>query len=258
MTAIKKTMYFLQSIIISLCLFFSTLIYAEDSIVSTAQLPAVILDFTESEPGMDVNSVTLTVTDNYLRIDDLISADNSEEKGFILYNRNEKVVYSVSAEEQQVIRIKNMPVNISSPIELKLHTKTLPEDKNAPLIGGEKTQSYQLFVNDKLCFNIVSVPKLMPDVVMAMGEFNQVLAGQQADTLRFIPGDIHEACDLARHTFYPKNHLKTGFPLMIQAIDTTGKAENVKYSRILKNFKQKMVSAELFVLPVNYSIVPIN
>lgn len=104
---------------------------------------------------------------------------------------------------------------------------------------------------------MISVPGLMPDVVTAIGEFNQVLAGQQADTLRFIPADLHEACDLVRHTFYPKKHLENGFPLVFQVMDETGQLENVKYSRILTDFKQQKVSSGLFVLP-EYSIVPIN
>ncbi len=254
----KKITPLLQTIVISLCVFFSGVSHSEVSSTSETLLPATIIKFSETELGSPETPVVITVTDKFMRIDDSIVADGSEEQGFILYNRNDKVIYSVSSEEQQVIKIKNKPVNVPSPIELKLQTKQLPEDKNAPLIEGKKTQNYQLFVNDKLCFNVISVAELMPDVVMAMGEFNQVLASQQADTLRFIPGDLHEACDLARHTFYPKNHLKTGFPLLIQAMDETGIIENVKYSRILVNFKQKKVSSELFVLPVNYSIVPIH
>jgi hypothetical protein len=148
-------------------------------------------------------------------------------------------------------------VNIPSPIELKLHSVTLAVDKKAPLIDGNKTQNIQLFVNDKLCYNLVTVPGLMPEVVSAMGEFNQVLAGQQSDTLQYIPADLHEACDLVRHTFYPQNHLKNGFPMMLQAMDEMGQIENIKYSRMLINFKQQMVPAELFVLP-KYTIIQIN
>jgi len=254
----KNIICILQSIIISLYFFMINFSYAEVQIVSEDQPSAIIIKFSESERGGSANAITLIVTEKYMRIDDTIVADGAEEQGFILYNRKEKVVYSVSAEEQQIIKIKRMSVNIPSPIELQLQTKQLPEDKKAPLIGGKKTKNYQLFVNDKLCFNVISVADLMPDVVTAMGEFNQVLAGQQADTLRFIPGDLHEGCDLARYTFHPKNHLETGFPLMIQAIDETGKVENVKYSRILTDFKEQKVSSELFILPTNYSIVPIN
>ena len=229
--------------------------YAEPATVSTT-ISATIVKFSEYEQGTGTNSVTMTVTDNYLRIDDSI-AQTENDNGFVLYDRNENVIYSISSEEQQVVKIKQVPVTIASPIELKLHSVRLAEDKSAPLIKGKKTQHYQIFVNDKLCYNMISVPGLMPDVVMAMSNFNQLLAGQQAETLRYIPADLHEACDLARHTFYPQKHFEYGFPLLFQAIDETGQIENIKYSRALINFKKQKVSAELFVLP-NYSIVPVN
>ena len=148
-----------------------------------------------------------------------------------------------------------------SPIELKLRSVKLPMDENAPLINGKKAENHQLFVNDKLCYNMISVPGLMPNTVNALKEFNQVLAGQQADTLRFIPADLHEACDLARHTYHPQSHLENGFPIFFQEVSQTNNEDNslekIKYSRSLVNFKQQDVSAQLFVLP-EYSIVPIN
>lgn len=241
---------------------------------------ATIVQFSEYEQGTGTHPVTMTITDNYLRIDDSLSrnmekikdetsdgslqaegslhADDSEkDSGFVLYDRKAKVIYSVSSEEQQIIKVSNVPVTMPSPIALKLRSVKLAMDENAPLINGKKTQNHQIFVNDKLCYNLITVPGLMPDAVLAMSNFNQVLAGQQAETLRYIPADLHEACDLARHTFYPQKHLENGFPLMFQAVDETGKIENVKYSRTLINFKQQDVPVEFFVLP-EYSIVPIN
>ncbi|MCW8929181.1 MAG: hypothetical protein OQL19_02955 [Gammaproteobacteria bacterium] len=247
--------------IISLIFLFLLPIVSHAESATTAKVSetvsATIVQFSESEQGTGSRPVTMIVTDQFMRIDDSIEADgSSQENGFVLFDRKEKVIYSVSAEEQQIVTVKFVPVTVPSPIELKLDWVTLETDKNAPLIGGKKTQQHQLFVNEKLCYYLVSVPELMPDVVAAIGDFNQVLAGQQAETLRFIPADLHDGCDLAKHTFYPKKHLSHGFPLMIQAMDESGK-DNVKYSRDLVNFKQQMVSTDLFVLP-NYSIVPIN
>ena len=251
---------------------------AKVPVKQTETLPATIIQFSETEQGSGTNPVIMTVTDKYLRIDDSIKSEGSlsaegslptedsqqakgssvkHEQGFVLYDREKKIIYSVSAEEQQIVSIKLNEVTIPSPMELKLRSATLPTDKKAPLIAGKKTQHQQLYVNDKLCYNVISVPGLLPDVAAAMGEFNQVLAGQQADTLRFIPADLHEACDLVRHTFYPKKHLEYGFPLVFQVMDEMGQVENVKYSRILTDFKQQDVSSELFLLP-KYSIVPIN
>lgn len=247
------------SLIISLFLPF--LCYAE---------PATIIKYSIYEKGAGANPVTMTITEQFLRIDDVVEdylrpdgsaleqADAANKNsGFILYDRKEKVIYSVSSDEQQIIKIRSVAVAMPSPIELKVHSKKLATDQNAPLIDGIQVENYQLYVNDKLCSEMVTVPGLMPDVVAAMGEFNQVLAGQQAESLRYTPADLHEACDLARHTFYPKSYLENGFPMIVQEIDPMSKTKIIKHSRSLINYKQEDVSDELFVLP-RYTILPIN
>ena len=223
--------------------------------------PATILYFSEHEQGSDEVLIIMTITDKYLRIDDSLlkktRQDAEENKGFVLFDRKNKDIYSVSSEEQQIIKIKQVPVTIPSPIELKLNKLSLDVDNKAPLINGKKTQHHQIFVNDKLCTNMITVPELMPDAVIALKNFNQVLAGQQAESLRYIPGDLHEACDLARHSFYPQSHLENGFPMMIQTIGKSGKIEDLKSTRILIDFKQKNVVDDYFALP-DYDVVKIN
>ncbi len=247
----KKTQkQFIFCLLFSLCL--PLMSYAQVETVS-----ATILNFSDYVKGPGTNPVTLTITDRYLRIDDNINKDIETDNGFVLYDRQESVIYSVSSDEQQTVTIKMLPVTIPSPMELKLHSVKQAVDKEAPLIDGKETKKYQIFVNDKLCSETVTVPGLMPDAVQAMGEFQQVLAGQQAETLRYIPADLHEACDLARHTFYPKSHLENGFPLIVQEIDQSKKDKSVQRSRALLNYKKQDVSAELFVLP-DYSIIPLN
>ncbi len=229
-------------------------------IVSLAE-PATIIQFLDYEQMTGKVLVTMTVTKRYLRIDDNINelSDDKHQKNndFVLYDRLKKEIYSVSEEEQQIIKIKYAAVSIPSPIELHVTLDELPIADNAPLIKGQKAKNFQLRVNDKLCYNLITIPKLMPDAVLAMKNFNQVLAGQQAETLRYIPADLNEACDLARHTFYPQSHLEKGFPMMIQAIGQSGKIADIKRSRTLMGFKQEDVSDKLFVLP-EYSIVNIN
>ncbi len=249
----KKTLIkIIFSLLFSLCL--PLISYAETELVA-----ATVIHFSEYEKGVGKNPVTMTITDKYLRIDDSINqdADADADNGFVLYDRQEKVIYSVSSDEQQIVKIKRAPVSISSPMALKVRTVKQAIDKNAPLIGGKQTHSYHFFVNNKLCSEMVTVPGLMPDVMEAMGQFKQVLAGQQAETLRYIPADLHEACDLARHIFYPKSHLENGFPLIVQEIDQPGKDRSIQHSRALINYKKQAVSVGLFVLP-DYSIIPLN
>jgi len=218
-----------------------------------ADVEATIIHFSEFELGSGVYPVSLTITADFLRID-----DTDEGKDFVLFNRKTNEIYSVNSEQQQIIQIKQTPVTIKSPMELKLHESELAMDDNAPLIAGKKARHYQFFVNDKLCYDLISVPDLMPDAVMALKTFKQVLAGQQSETLRSVPGDLHEGCELARHVFYPQRYLEKGFPIIEkepgQADDTKDK---INYSRTLINFKDEKVSSDRFVLP-DYQVIPIN
>ena len=220
------------------------------------QINAAVINFLEYEPGSGEYPVKMTISKDFLRID-----DTQEGKDFVLFDRQKKIIYSVSSDNKQIIQINNKPVSIPSPIDLKLSEKELSMDKDAPLIAGKVSRHHQFFVNKKLCYEIISVPGLMPDVVTAMQDFNQVLAGQQAETLRAIPGDLQESCDLSRHTFYPKRYLQKGFPIMEKAMfqdeNDAASPTNVSYSRVLINYSQKQVPEARFKFP-DYEILPIN
>ncbi len=205
-------------------------------------LNATIIHFTEQEAGTGSYPVTMTVTEKYLRIDDTTAG-----KDFILFSRKDNIIYSVSSEYQQIVTIKHLPLNGTSPIELKVELMQLPVDKAAPMIAGKSSEHFQLMVNNKLCRDIVAVPGLLPDTVKALKEFKQVLAGQHASTLVYLPADVHEDCDLAKNTFYPTLSLDKGFPVLERDVDG--------YSRALVNFFQQDVAAKLFELPANYEIL---
>jgi hypothetical protein len=211
------------------------------------KIQAMMVHFSEFERGIGHLPITMMLTPEFLRIDD--SIDNEKPgKGFILFNRKQKIIYSVDSEEQQIIKIKLLPVTIVSPVELKLRTVKIKTDKKAPLIAGKKMDHYQFFVNNKLCYDLFTVPELMPDVVSALKDYKQVLAGQQAATLPYMPADVYEACDLVKHTFYPKLYLEKGFPVLEQ---------ETNYSRTLINFFTQDVLTDYFVLP-DFPIIEIN
>ncbi len=244
-----------KKIIQQLSIYFLVLV----PIISLAE-SANIIQFSDYEKMVGKVTITMTITKNYLRIDDNIAQLSGEasnaHNNFILFDRLKKEIYSVSEEEQQIVKIKPVAVTIPSPIELHVSLAELPMDK-APLIKGKQAKNFHLKVNNKLCYNLVTLPDLLPDAVQAMKDFNQVLAGQQAETLRYVPADLQEPCDLARHTFYPQKHLEKGFPMMIQAIGDSGKVTDIKRSRILMSFIQEDVSEQLFILP-DYEIVGLN
>jgi len=230
---------------------------------------ATLIRFVDHERGLGDIITTMTINQHYMRIDDNINqkADQQEgqqeqnktglNKDFVLYDRVKKTIYSVSSEEQHIVKVKQQAITIKPSIALTFKVKALPEDRKAPLINEKKSQNFQIMVNNKLCAQLVSVPGLMPDVVLAMQQFSRTLAGQQAQTLSYIPGDLHEACDLARHTFYPDGHLQKGFPVIVPEIGKSGVVTDVLRSRILINFKTIEVTADHFKLP-DYPVVNIN
>ena len=240
----------------------SNSVTATSNTTNQAKSEATIIRFIDEENGVGKVSLTMTINQDFLRIDDNIASDDPAKsineanikKSFVLLDRKKHIIYSMSSDEQQIIKIQQQAVTIKSPIDLSVKVKVLPVDPSAPKIDGKSAQQYQIHVNKKLCTNLIAVDGLLPDAVQALKLFNQVLAGQQAQTLGYIPADLYEACDLARHTFYPQTHLSKGFPIMLQTLGENGQIKN---SRILVDFKKDKVSPALFVLP-NYDMVPIN
>lgn len=217
---------------------------------------ATVVYFSEYEQGSGSYPVKMTVTDDFLRID-----DTEEGKDFVLLDRKQNIIYSVSAENLNIIQIKLQDVTIKPPFALKLKQVELDMEADAPLIVGKKARHYQFFVNDKLCYDLIAVPGLLTDAVVAMKAFKRVLAGQQADTLRSIPADLQQGCDLVNHVFYPELYLDKGFPIVENEHGKTMATEeitnSVSYSRNLINFTTEKVPAERFILP-DYQVYPIN
>ena len=224
-----------------LLLFFGN-IHAEER---PGKISAMILQFSENEPGVGRYPVTMSITPEYLRID-----DTKARKDFILFSRKAKVIYSISSDYQQIIAIPHSPVDRKSPVPLTVNVKQLPPDRQAPVIAGKNTRHLQLIVNNTLCMDVISVPGLLPDAVEALKTFKLVLAGQQAQTLQYIPADMHEVCDLSSNTFHPTLSLDNGFPVLQRSSDG--------YSRELINYYRQDIDSSLFELPETYTTLNLD
>ena len=225
--------------------------------VKNQSVQATVIHFSEYEQGSGQYPVTMSITPEFLRID-----DTKEGKDFVLLDRKADKIFSVNSEDQQIIQIKLTPVTIPSPVELNIREETMKMDENAPLIAGKKASHHQFYVNEKLCYEVIAVPGLMPDSVAAMKKFKNILAGQQSETLRHIPGDLQEPCDLVKHTFHPELYLSKGFPVIEkefgQIMLEQKNKENVRFSRAMINFKEEAVDLKRFILPEDYQLIPIN
>lgn len=208
--------------------------------VAGAGQSAIMLLYQRQEAGQEPYPTRLLITPAFMRMD-----DGEDEGDFVLFDRQRRTLYSVTHGERTVFEIPPRPVVVESPIALQLEATEQAVGAGTPKVAGRTPQHHRLYANSKLCYEVVSVPGLLEDAVAALREFRQVLAGEHARNLVNVPADLHEACDLATHTFAPDRHLRYGLP--IQEWDNRG------FSRVLLDYApEQPVGAELFRLPEGY------
>lgn len=200
--------------------------------------------FMEQEKDVEPYQTRMIVTKQFVRIDDGESA-----KSFVLYDRNKKVVYSINPDEQSVMAVHEKKlkkgVKFEPPFKLTHSVKEMPEMKDVPTIDGESAKHFQLITNDEICYDVVSIKGLMPEVVKALTEFHQHMATDSVVTFNNMPADMHDACDMTTTTFKPARQFEFGFP-----IQEWGKRE---YVRSLIDYKNNYkADPKLFVFPEGY------
>jgi len=201
---------------------------------------ATLLNFVEFEKSVEPYATRLIVTKQYMRFDD---GEGSQD--FVLYDRQKAVIYNVISSEETVMAVHRKQIELNPPFELKLtHTK-LDYLKDAPTIDGKQAQHYQFSANGERCYDVIAVPGLMPDVVVALQEFSDLLASDSKVTFNTLPSDLQKPCDISMNTFAPGRHLEFGFPVQEWSMNGSG--------RSLLDFQLNYQPDQaLFVLPVNY------
>ena len=197
--------------------------------------------FVEQEPGVEPYQTRLIVTDDYMRFD-----DGEGSVDFVLYDRKKNIIYSTNSGERTVMSVvaKNT-ADVKPPFDLKYNVKNLGTLKDAPKIGDKAPLHYQFFTNETLCYDVVAVKGLMPDVVEAMKAFQAILSSDSKLTFNTIPADMHNACDMSMKTFAAGQHLQYGFPVQEWTPSGTGRSL-IDFD---VNYK---ADKKLFELPENY------
>lgn len=205
-----------------------------------AGVEAIVLNYQVKEVGIPVYPSRIVVTADHVRMDDGV-----DQGDFVLFDRNERRIYSVSHGDETVLDIPQRAVPAESPEPITRGVEVLTVDDNVPLIGGSRPVHRRLLVNGDKCHEVVAVPGIVDDAVEALKAFRQVLAGEHASLLPTMPADLRDSCDLAIHTFFPTWQLEFGLP--IQSWGADGSAEAlVDYS------EKSEVAPALFVLPEGY------
>lgn len=211
-----------------------------NSTASAESVEGVMLKYMVSEPGLEPYPSRIIITDKMVRMD-----DDDAQGDYLLFDREKQLISSVTHEDGTVFEIPARALPVKPPIPLK-RDQTLEVIEKAPAIGGKQPHQLRLFVNERLCYDAVVVPGMLPDSVRALRDFNRVLAGEQAKMLGVLPTELIEGCDLALHTFHPEWVLESG--LAIQEFDVSAQR-----GRLLINFVQEFKADKvLFALPAEY------
>jgi hypothetical protein len=206
-------------------------------------IKGTLLIFAERESASDKESFTtrIFVSDEYLHMSNSYSPAD-----FVLLNRSEQTIYNVNRDDKSIFVIKNKPYDMKPPIDINYEVKSQPSNA-IPKIDGRQATHYRFYANDKHCYDsVVLGDDFLPDVLAAMREFRQVLAGEHAATVNKIPLDMLDACDLSLNVFHATKHMEHGFP--IREWDRKG------YQRFLVDYRQDVsVPKEIFDLPKDFT-----
>lgn len=208
---------------------------------SALPIDGVMLKYMVSESGLAPYPSRILVTASMVRMDD-------DEPGgdYLLFDRETQLISSVTHEDGTVLEIPARAVTQPPPIPLQ-RDQSLEVDNQAPKIGGKQPHQLRLTVNDKLCYDAVVVPGLLPDTVRALRDFNRVLAGEQGKMLGQLPDDMIDGCDLALHTFHPEWPLESGLAIQEYEMAT-------KRGRLLVDIDpHSKIESKMFELPAEFT-----
>ena len=200
--------------------------------------PAAVLYFVEHEPGGEPYRTRMIVTAGFLRMD-----EGQDSQDFLLFDRADGSIYSVSSAEKQVLVIRPRPVELKPPAKF-IH-RVVTDAAAFPAIEGRKVTHYELLTNEKRCYDLHAAEGLLPGAVVALREYRLILAGQQALSASMTPTEMQAPCDLANNVFLPVRHLEHGFP--VRLTDMTGRTmELVDYKTDFR------ATADMLKLPAEY------
>ena len=201
---------------------------------------SILLIFSEKEAGSEPYRVRMIIKDNLMRID-----EGNSDNEFVLFNKDKKAIYSISAERESVLVIKPTSSKPVSPIKVELSAEKI-EKMMFPHVSGKKPQAYKLNANDKTCNLVIAVPGLLDEALEMMRAYYTLLSYEQAEAQANIPKEMITACDIANNIVAPVRHLSYGFP--IRESSTSGK------QRSLVDFDEHyVIDNKLFNIPDGYS-----
>ncbi len=183
-----------------------------------------VLIYAEKQAGAPGFTTRIFVNAKYLQI-----SDTRTPADYVLFNRDERTIYNVTDEDKTILVIKPKPVTAKPPFELKFEAESQPS-RAIPKVDGRQATHYRFYANGEHCYDSVAIGGgFMADVLAAMRDFRQVLAGEHATTVNTTPKEMQNACDLSMNVFYSTEYMEKGLP--IREWDRNG------YQRFLKDYR---------------------
>lgn len=197
-------------------------------------IDAYELIYDEQETGTDPYQVKFTVTNRYLRIDQL-----GDQSGYVIYDNKKHIINSVTHHDESVLVIPEY--EYQKPDLTKVVDLEYSREPQAPAITGKTIYSYRATSSDKnkqKCMDIKLAEGLLPEVSNVFASYQKVLAGQQSRLIEATPKEYQTSCFLYDQVFNEGEYYHKGLP--IQEWHSNGK------TRLLVSYRKVKVDPVIF------------
>ena len=198
---------------------------------------ATILYLRAREYGGAAFPARILVNRQFVRIDpDMATGD------YILFNRKQRVVYSVDATDRTILVIHSHPVTYTSPMVLANRIEKIP---GVLTFDGHKAQHYVLSTNGKQCYSLYVAKGFLRGAAKALTDYDKALSGERALAAEQGVPQPQGPCELADGIFSAGREYTLGFPVKL-----TDKDHNEKI--LLRVRRNVAVGRDTFTLPAHY------
>ena len=213
------------------------------------------LSYLEREPETDEYEVTMLLSSRYIRVDE--EGDNT---GFIVYDDNDKIIYSVSHDDQSVLVIKQHVFSTADlPVKPTIEYLQLAD---APMVSGKNVFNYRVYINEnnseakidneseETCLEVQLVENLLPEVRDILQNYQKVISGQQVKMADNKITELQTACYYIDQVYNTGAYFEKGLPIQ--------EWHNNERSRILTGYSKVSVDSDKFKIPQDYRQFSIN
>jgi len=198
-----------------------------------------LLVFTEMRPNEPESTLRMIITDKHMRID-----EGPQSEDYILFDRSSKVISNVVAEDESIMVINPGEQKTKAPFPLRwiIESQTSQALMRSDNSNEASATHFLYYLNDKPCYNLVTIDNHLVATLDAMREYNLVLANELKRNYREMDA---QQCYEAINIFDPNLRLQNGFPLR--------EWSSYGYQRFLVDFKNDVIFPKtMFELPTNY------